>query len=896
MTIRDIAIAFGYKVDKKTEKTVEKSITDLKNTAKAALGAIGVGLSLGKANALIEEFKQVNLQLKNAVGNSEDFAKVQNEVLGAANNVRVSYATMTSYAKGLMNSQNKLFSSSEKTLEFAELTTKAMKAAGANESVISSLNSGIQSAFETGKVSAGTFTTLMQNCPEVVSYLSKTLGVTEQQVKALGNAGAITSNQLYSAFTSNASAIDKAYSNTSYTVTEALTYIRNKFGMWLYQLDDTLKITHTISKIMMRAFSSIMNVLKKVTAWIEKVNNRLGGAEKTLKLFSILAGSLFATFNAGKILSFLGSLKGVLGLATGKVMLIVAAVALLALCVEDFFHFLKGNDSMFGEVLSSMGIDAEEVRNQLLGAFGDVKDSLFDLFDTLKNTLGVAFEAIKPSIKSIIELLVKTVVQVLPVLSKVISVVSRVISKLAEAVLPILGEIIGKVISKVADIIGKILPKIIGLIEKLFPLLEEMFDAALPIIVSLLDLIIPLLDVLFDVIDPLLDIVIMLFDVLTPIIGMLLQVLVPLLKLIAVVLEPIISIVKVLAKLIAGNLSRSIKTLKAILEPIIKLIAGNLKIAIKNIVTVITTVIGFIQRTIENVKKIFSGIIDFITGVFTGNWSQAWDGIKTIFSGIWDQIKNVFSTVFDFFKEIGGNIVEGISGVFADAWNGIKNAWSGVTDFFTGIWDGIKGAFSAVTDWFSNVFSGAWNAVKNVFSAGGKVFDGIVGSIKDVFTDVVNAIIRGINKVVAVPFNAINAVLSKLKSIDILGVKPFSWVTTFTVPEIPELAEGGYVEANKPRQVIIGDNKQEGEIVSPISKMRKTVLEALKMFTSASVPTGSISTLGKETSNRNLSQIVNITNQFNGGTPEQQKNGAKAMKKSAQDATGIMARGLAYAR
>ena len=43
MTIRDIAIAFGYEVDKKTESKAEESIQALKDTATKALGAIGIG-------------------------------------------------------------------------------------------------------------------------------------------------------------------------------------------------------------------------------------------------------------------------------------------------------------------------------------------------------------------------------------------------------------------------------------------------------------------------------------------------------------------------------------------------------------------------------------------------------------------------------------------------------------------------------------------------------------------------------------------------------------------------------------------------------------------------------------------------------------------------------------
>ena len=43
-----------------------------------------------------------------------------------------------------------------------------------------------------------------------------------------------------------------------------------------------------------------------------------------------------------------------------------------------------------------------------------------------------------------------------------------------------------------------------------------------------------------------------------------------------------------------------------------------------------------VQNIWESIKKIFSGIIDFIAGVFTGDWERAWEGVKNIFGGIWD--------------------------------------------------------------------------------------------------------------------------------------------------------------------------------------------------------------------------------------------------------------------
>ena len=61
-------------------------------------------------------------------------------------------------------------------------------------------------------------------------------------------------------------------------------------------------------------------------------------------------------------------------------------------------------------------------------------------------------------------------------------------------------------------------------------------------------------------------------------------------------------------------------------------------------------------------------------------------------------------------------------------------------------------------------------------------------------------------------------------------------------------------------------------------------------------PSAASGVLNNSTSNRTLTQNVTISNQFNGGSADQQKNGANAMKKSAGDATGLLARGLAYAR
>jgi hypothetical protein len=121
--------------------------------------------------------------------------------------------------------------------------------------------------------------------------------------------------------------------------------------------------------------------------------------------------------------------------------------------------------------------------------------------------------------------------------------------------------------------------------------------------------------------------------------------------------------------------------------------------------------------------------------------------------------------------------------------------WDGLRKKASDAWEGIKSVFKPVVDWFKDKFSKAWQAVKDVFSTGGKVFDGIKDGIVSAFKTVVNAIIRGINKVIAIPFNAINGILDNIQNVSIAGIKPFDGlVHRLPVPEIPQLARGGVLK------------------------------------------------------------------------------------------------------
>lgn len=144
--------------------------------------------------------------------------------------------------------------------------------------------------------------------------------------------------------------------------------------------------------------------------------------------------------------------------------------------------------------------------------------------------------------------------------------------------------------------------------------------------------------------------------------------------------------------------------------------------------------------------------------------------------------------------------------------NGAKEAWEAITS-----------VFGDISGWFKEQFTKAWQAVKNVFSTGGKIFDGIKEGILSGLKTIVNAIIKGINKVISVPFNGINSALRSIKNVDILGLQPFSWLGTINVPQIPQLAKGNV--AYEPLFAMFGEYSgasNNPEITTPQNIMAET--------------------------------------------------------------------------
>lgn len=186
------------------------------------------------------------------------------------------------------------------------------------------------------------------------------------------------------------------------------------------------------------------------------------------------------------------------------------------------------------------------------------------------------------------------------------------------------------------------------------------------------------------------------------------------------------------------------KYLTDTLKPVFDLVFGAVKLSVDGAMTFLTNTMGGVIKTLK-------GVVDFVLGVFTGDWEKAWNGVVGIFRGIWETIEGVVKSV--------------------------------------------------------------WGNILGLFSQGGKIFNGVVDGIATAFMSIVNALIDGINWVIAQPFNNINRTLNFIKGINILGAKPFDgfWgYNPIPVPKIPRLSVGTNYVAREGLAYI-----HEGEAVVP---------------------------------------------------------------------------------
>lgn len=176
------------------------------------------------------------------------------------------------------------------------------------------------------------------------------------------------------------------------------------------------------------------------------------------------------------------------------------------------------------------------------------------------------------------------------------------------------------------------------------------------------------------------------------------------------------------------QITEAIKNFFTFIQPVVKI--------------VMDLVMGFIDNIIglvEGIMNVIQGAIKIFTGLFTGDFSKMWEGVKQLF---WGSIQAVWNWIqILFFKRI----LEGVKGLWTGFSGSIKGLWESTKTFFT---EGISKTWDKLVNWvmnllgkvgnlkttFGNFIQNMWNSVKNFFSNGvGDTWNKVVGWVKNIF-------------------------------------------------------------------------------------------------------------------------------------------------------------------
>jgi hypothetical protein len=155
-------------------------------------------------------------------------------------------------------------------------------------------------------------------------------------------------------------------------------------------------------------------------------------------------------------------------------------------------------------------------------------------------------------------------------------------------------------------------------------------------------------------------------------------------------------------------------------------------------------------------------------------FSNLWSDIRVWASDAWIGIKNTFYEVGNWFDT---NVIQPLSSLFSSLWDGITK-WA--SDTWTKICDGFLTAYNYINTHF----------LTPLRTAVATVFDGLVGAVKAAL----NGVISALNSALRWIFGGINSILRDLKNFSIAGYSPFAGLRTISVPQIPMLADGGFVD------------------------------------------------------------------------------------------------------
>lgn len=455
MTIRDIGILFGYKVDQSSEQKVEGSIKSLKSMASKVLGAVGITLSVAGIKSAIDGCVEVASSI-------EEMQNKFDVVFGDMRDEVDKWAQEYSDAIGRNKNDIKTYLADQQNLLVGFGMTRQAGAEMAEQMTSLALDlASFGNMDETASVNAMTKAVMGE------SEAAKTLGAVlndstrAQAMATLGLKGTYDKLDQLTKMQVNYQAILQQSPDAIGDCQRSLDSYESTKKRYIAKLKEIKTI---VGQFFLPTYQKILSIgakgLTMIRDWLQKLTDltdKLGGSQRVLSVLAAAFTAMLVAMNLKKIgaaINGFTKLARAIGLGHGKALAFFAVFLLLALVIEDFISFMRGDKSLLGTMLERAGVDCEKLRQNIVGVWTKIKQAIGYIGEGIRNVVVPIFEGIRTAAVVAFEEIQKAVAKVAPGIAQFFKELSS--GKVDKKKWTDIGESIGRIAVGVVAVIAAV--------------------------------------------------------------------------------------------------------------------------------------------------------------------------------------------------------------------------------------------------------------------------------------------------------------------------------------------------------------------------------------------------------------------------------------------------------
>lgn len=455
MTIRDIGILFGYKVDQASEQKVEGSIKSLKSMASKVLGAVGITLSVAGIKNAIDGCVEVASSI-------EEMQNKFDVVFGDMRNEVDKWAQEYSDAIGRNKNDVKTYLADQQNLLVGFGMTRQAGAEMAEQMTSLALDlASFGNMDETASVNAMTKAVMGE------SEAAKTLGAVlndstrAQAMATLGLKGTYDKLDQLTKMQVNYQAILQQSPDAIGDCQRSLDSYESTKKRYIAKLKEIKTI---VGQFFLPTYQKILSIgakgLTMIRDWLQKLTDltdKLGGSQRVLSVLAAAFTAMLVAMNLKKIgaaINGFTKLARAIGLGHGKALAFFAVFLLLALVIEDFISFMRGDKSLLGTMLERAGVDCEKLRQNIVGVWTKIKQAIGYIGEGIRNVVVPIFEGIRTAAVVAFEKIQQAVAKVAPGIAQFFKELSS--GKVDKKKWTDIGESIGRIAVGVVAVIAAV--------------------------------------------------------------------------------------------------------------------------------------------------------------------------------------------------------------------------------------------------------------------------------------------------------------------------------------------------------------------------------------------------------------------------------------------------------